>query len=64
MGLRETGETDEIRTHDLCIANAALSQLSYGPILVENLTNLYCIIKDALYLDCTGNSVNYYPIRT
>jgi hypothetical protein len=32
--LREKKESgaDGIRTHDLCIANAALSQLSYGPV--------------------------------
>ena len=27
------GGAEEDRTPDLCIANAALSQLSYGPIL-------------------------------
>ena len=30
---------DEIRTHDLCIANAALSQLSYRPFRIEILSN-------------------------
>ena len=26
-----------IRTHDLCVANAALSQLSYDPIYTDNI---------------------------
>ena len=36
--LRESGGADEIRTHDLCIANAALSQLSYSPTFVGYLS--------------------------
>ena len=37
MRVRESGGADEIRTHDLCIANAALSQLSYSPTFVGDL---------------------------
>ena len=29
---KENGGADGDRTHNLCIANAALSQLSYGPV--------------------------------
>ena len=28
-----------IRTHDLCVANAALSQLSYDPVFIEPITS-------------------------
>jgi hypothetical protein len=32
--LEKVGGAEEIRTLDLCIANAALSQLSYSPTVV------------------------------
>lgn len=31
--LRRRGGPEEDRTLDLCVANAALSQLSYGPVI-------------------------------
>ena len=33
----ESGGAEEDRTPDLCIANAALSQLSYGPTRIANI---------------------------
>ncbi len=38
MGIQNSG-ADGIRTHDLRIANATLSQLSYGPVLCHHTEN-------------------------
>ncbi len=37
--------SDEIRTHDLCHAKAALSQLSYGPKTQDILYHVHCFCK-------------------
>ena len=41
----KSGGADEDRTRDLCIANATLSQLSYGPRHDIKFTTIFRIVK-------------------